>query len=431
MPSQKALYASRRTECVHFDAPWHGVDDFELATLNWVSWFNAVRLHSSLNYVPPAEFGAQHYRTINSQQQPLPGELALHQTQGDSVLQDRAMRAFRQGIRWERSKTGVSWQYEIGLVMKAEDSVDSLSSRARSFTARAKRRIHRLALDVRLKISHKANPASFDNYAGRISNGQSGGFPDHWRNLTDLPFSQPARIAVIMHVHFPDLVDDLITELESMPVPFDLLVTNSSGQELSLDLRRLGQLANHAVLDSDNHGRDIYPLVSLVNAGLVDPYDLVLKVHTKKSPWRADHPKLVGTGDQWRNQLTQNLLGGSDNITAILNAFVADPDLGVVGPSGSVLGPEYWAGNQKTASELMRRLELRLDQSTLRFPAGSSYWARGFVVQRLRALNLIAEDFEDEADQVNKTTAHAIERLIGSLAHEAGLAVVQREDLPS
>lgn len=67
-----------KTECVHHEGPWRGADDLELATLNWVWWFNNVRLHSSIGYVPPIEFETAHYRHINPQQEPLPGEPALH-----------------------------------------------------------------------------------------------------------------------------------------------------------------------------------------------------------------------------------------------------------------------------------------------------------------------------------------------------------------
>ena len=38
--------------------PWKTVDDVELATLGWVSWFNTVRLHGTLNDVPPSEYEA-------------------------------------------------------------------------------------------------------------------------------------------------------------------------------------------------------------------------------------------------------------------------------------------------------------------------------------------------------------------------------------
>jgi lipopolysaccharide biosynthesis protein len=58
------------------------------------------------------------------------------------------------------------------------------------------------------------------------------------------------------------------------------------------------------------------------------------------------------------------------------------------------------------------------------------YWCRGIVLQGLRALLMTATDFEPEAGQVNGTTAHAVERLIGVLTSEAGLMTVDRSALP-
>ena len=55
------LYTS---ECVYGpDAPklWDDVDELELATLTWVHWFNADRLHSHCGDVPPDEFEAAFY----------------------------------------------------------------------------------------------------------------------------------------------------------------------------------------------------------------------------------------------------------------------------------------------------------------------------------------------------------------------------------
>ena len=37
-----------KAECIHFDGPWRNVDEVELATLNWVWWFNEIRLHSAI-----------------------------------------------------------------------------------------------------------------------------------------------------------------------------------------------------------------------------------------------------------------------------------------------------------------------------------------------------------------------------------------------
>ena len=67
-----------KSECVRHEGPWRGADDLELATLNWVWWFNNTRIHSALGYVTPIEFEAAHYRHINTQPDPVSGEPALH-----------------------------------------------------------------------------------------------------------------------------------------------------------------------------------------------------------------------------------------------------------------------------------------------------------------------------------------------------------------
>jgi len=67
-----------KAECARREGPWRGVDDLELATLNWVHWWNRDRLHGELGHVPPTEFEASYYRQINTRQHPLLGEPSLH-----------------------------------------------------------------------------------------------------------------------------------------------------------------------------------------------------------------------------------------------------------------------------------------------------------------------------------------------------------------
>ena len=48
------LYKSEVIE--YLKESWTGVNDAELATLEWVDWFNKTRLHSTIGYVSPFEF---------------------------------------------------------------------------------------------------------------------------------------------------------------------------------------------------------------------------------------------------------------------------------------------------------------------------------------------------------------------------------------
>ena len=274
-------------------------------------------------------------------------------------------------------------------------------------------------------------PVDFERWLDRRTGRKTAEFPDTWRVRGDLAFERPSRLVVLVHVFYAELLPELLTELEDVPVDFDLIVTNASEHPLRVDPSRLPRMRNSAVLDVDNHGRDIWPMLQVVNAGLLNPYELVLKLHTKRSEWRAEHGELSGSGEQWRSGLIGALLGGAENIQTILGAFAEDPSLGVVTAPGSLLGPEFWGGDLALTRELLRRLELEVEVDALRFPAGSFYWIRGFVLQGLRALAMTAEDFDKEAGQIDATTAHAVERSVGILTQEAGLNLASRDHLPA
>ena len=51
----------------HRRAPWKTKESVELATLEWVAWFNNHRLMEPLGYIPPAEAEANYYRQLASQ----------------------------------------------------------------------------------------------------------------------------------------------------------------------------------------------------------------------------------------------------------------------------------------------------------------------------------------------------------------------------
>ena len=55
-----------KTELVRDRGPWKGLDDLELATLEWIDWFNHRRLSHELGHIPPIEYKANHYRHQHS-----------------------------------------------------------------------------------------------------------------------------------------------------------------------------------------------------------------------------------------------------------------------------------------------------------------------------------------------------------------------------
>ena len=56
-----------KAELIHRRAPWKTKEAVELATLEWVAWFNNHRLLEPIGYIPPAEAEANYYRHFASQ----------------------------------------------------------------------------------------------------------------------------------------------------------------------------------------------------------------------------------------------------------------------------------------------------------------------------------------------------------------------------
>lgn len=281
-------------------------------------------------------------------------------------------------------------------------------------------------------------PHDFRTWVERRSGGRFVGFPEQWRELvaaadaavpaTSTPLDRP-RVAVVLHVHYPELVPGLVARLRAVPEPFDLVVTVTDGVAVDLDTSALDLVRRVLVLPIENRGRDVLPLVSVVNAGLLDGYDAVLKVHTKRSAWRAGHATLSGSGAEWRDELLDAVLGSPEQVARVLEAL-RHSDAGMVTSGASIVGAEHWGADEPGVRSLLRRIELEDLPIDLRFPGGSVYWAKGFVLRGLRALRMDRDDFPDERGEIDGTTAHAVERLLGVLTVESGLTVSAVDALP-
>ena len=54
-----------KSEVIHYlKQNWTGVNDVELATLEWVDWFKKTRLHSTIGYVSPFELEKRYYDNL-------------------------------------------------------------------------------------------------------------------------------------------------------------------------------------------------------------------------------------------------------------------------------------------------------------------------------------------------------------------------------
>jgi putative transposase len=56
----EAFNSLYKAELVRNRGPWRGIDDLEIATVEYIDWYNDRRLHGELGHLPPAKYEALH-----------------------------------------------------------------------------------------------------------------------------------------------------------------------------------------------------------------------------------------------------------------------------------------------------------------------------------------------------------------------------------
>ena len=171
------------------------------------------------------------------------------------------------------------------------------------------------------------------------------------------------RVLVIAHVFYPELWPPLAERIALIPAPVDLVVTLVEGRSEAMADTIVAQFPDVQFEVVPNRGRDMWPLVRVVELGFVGDHDAVLKLHTKASVHRVD-------GAAWRDRLLDSLCPSAEGIGLILELLRTDPGVGMIAPAGGVLGREFWGANGLMIDALAARSGMGVDPERVWFPGG-------------------------------------------------------------
>lgn len=224
------------------------------------------------------------------------------------------------------------------------------------------------------------------------------------------------NVAVVLHLYYVELLDEICAELQHLVDPFDLYVTTPFEAAVPHIIDR-GRLVARGVMVSvsENRGRDVGPFIALYRSGVLDSYTAVLKLHSKRSKYSRQ-------GDAWRRSLYRGLLGDSLNTRRILETF-SNTRIGIIGPHRYYLtNQRFWGGNAPAVSRLLSAMGMHEQGSvpSLGFFAGSMFWFSPQALKPLRRISVDLLNFEPEQGMQDATLAHALERVFCSVARGAG-----------
>lgn len=235
--------------------------------------------------------------------------------------------------------------------------------------------------------------------------------------LGELPENR--RVALHLHVYYPDLLPEIMTCLGRNEMCPDLFVSVNNAAACELVTSELkgyrGRVVDIQIVP--NRGRDIGPFITTFGSHLVDNYDFIGHLHTKKSADVQD----AEIGKIWFKFLLENLLGGANGAMAdrILGAMQQDTSIGMVFPDDpNILG---LGENRAFAEVLAKRIGLQNLPEYFSFPVGTMFWASAAALRPIMDLKLGWDDYPEEPLPYDRSMLHALERLFSLSVTAANL----------
>lgn len=232
----------------------------------------------------------------------------------------------------------------------------------------------------------------------------------------DIEKSPKTKLAIVVHLYYPDLWPVVKEKLASIDVPFDVFVSVQM-QHKDVILDRVNE--NHKmtnIIALPNRGRDTLPFLMISRMLREEKqYKYILKLHSKKSPHRDD-------GNEWLNSLLTELVPA--NVSSIIRTL-EKADTGAIGPASHVVSlSKYMGGNKKYIGAVLEKItETKITDHILDNPSkypffgGTMFWCRVDFLSPLLDSSITPADFNTENGQVDATTAHAVERVLGKALH--------------
>ncbi|MBM9467713.1 lipopolysaccharide biosynthesis protein [Nakamurella sp. YIM 132084] len=255
---------------------------------------------------------------------------------------------------------------------------------------------------------------------------------------SDLPESEradrpvladPPRICVLAHIYYEDMTEEMVGWMRRIPAPFDLVVTTSTPAKqtaIRAALAACGLGDAEVRLVESNRGRaESAFLIACRDVLRSGRYDLILKIHSKKSPQDGHN-----LGHLFRHHVVDNLLSSPGYVAEILQQFADRPSLGMLFPPVVNIGfptlGHAWFTNKERARELAAELDIDVpfDASTPIAAYGGMFWARPEALARIIDHDFAYEDFADtEHGYGDGMLGHVLERLWAYASLSSGYAV--------
>lgn len=240
--------------------------------------------------------------------------------------------------------------------------------------------------------------------------------------------SKPPRVAVMAHMYYDDMVDEVMGYIKHVPAPYDLIVTTVSDDKKQNIEQALEKYAINKVdvrVMDENRGRDMAAMLITCKDVLTSgDYDLICRIHSKKSPQNS-----YNTAKLFKDHMFDNLLYSDGYVANILKMFDQEKTLGMVFPPIVNIGyptlGHSWFTNRDWAWHWAEKMGVKthFDRSTPVAPYGTMFWFRPEALLKMSEYPWQHSDYPPEPGHNDGGLAHVQERLLGYTVMDAGYHV--------
>jgi lipopolysaccharide biosynthesis protein/GT2 family glycosyltransferase/CDP-glycerol glycerophosphotransferase (TagB/SpsB family) len=237
-----------------------------------------------------------------------------------------------------------------------------------------------------------------------------------------------AKIAIAVHIYYPELWDEISAYLSKINQPFDLFVTVTDEHQLEITSAIQAYFPNAIIKTVANQGMDILPFLSLIPELVEAKYQAVCKLHTKKGSAELGamyqavcklHTKKGSAelGAIWRQALLHSLIGSDQTVELITSSFSGNHQVAMVGTGAFYLSAQKIRQTDNTIylQQLYQQLNLTSLPNDWGFFAGSMFWVKPEILMPLSlVVNEHSNWFTTPSDtQQDGKIEHALERVFG------------------
>lgn len=238
----------------------------------------------------------------------------------------------------------------------------------------------------------------------------------------------PLRVLVIAHIFYEEMTSEILDFADNLPGTYDLVVTTPFAERAGFIEECIRDRNSQSIRSSEvrvltsNNGRDQGAfLVGCRDLLRVSEHDLVVKLHSKKTPQDG-----FNVGRHFKQQQFTNLLNDPGYAANIVGLFQREPRLGLVYPPTIHIGyptmGRGWWSNRPAFEALCREvgIQVPLDDITPLAPYGSMYIARPEALRLLVDKDWSYDDFGGAEAYQDGGLAHVLERMPSYVAAEVG-----------